>query len=444
MLGAEGKFGRRVALHEYPNRDKPYVEDMGRSTRKIQITGFLIENSLVYGGGDAFAQRDAIVAAAETAGKGTLVHPTLGELQVSVPDGGLTVSEKWDQGRYFEIGFTFIESGERQFPTVSQTTPDALSSLANSLDSAAGLDFISHMLNAVNLGQGVVFGVLSLGSSVVGTVYSTVGGFIRSVAAVAQDATGLFNLASMLTGQNFGRFVNGSVSSAFNGIGVNANAPFTITSLESEGAQSRSEVSAAAAALAGAANGLDAGSTPDFVVAAQGLTASLSNAIVNPSDAVRLFGSLATYTPAGNANPGQLGAAEAIAKNATAALLRRAALGALARAVATYQPNSWNDAVSIRNTVTGYMDAEILIAGDTGDDSSYGALRALRQMTVGVLNQAGAGLPRLQRFTFNQSLPALALAERIYGDASRSDQLVAQAVPIHPAFMPVSFQALAS
>lgn len=108
VLGSDGKFGRRVALHQYPNRDKPYVEDMGRSTRKISLTGFLIENSLVYGGGGVLSQRDAMVAAAETAGKGTLVHPTLGQLQVNVPDGGLTVSEKWDQGRYFEIGFTFI------------------------------------------------------------------------------------------------------------------------------------------------------------------------------------------------------------------------------------------------------------------------------------------------------------------------------------------------
>lgn len=299
------------------------------------------------------------------------------------------------------------------------------------------------MLNAVNLGQGVVNGILSLGSSVVGTVYSTVGGFIRSVAAVAQDATGLFNLASMLTGQNFGRFVNGSVSSAFNGIGVNANAPFTLTSLESEGAQSRAEVATAAATLAGAANGLDAGSAPAFVAAAQGLTASLSSAIVKPADAVRLFGGLATYAPATAASPGQLGAAQGIAQAATAALLRRAALGALARAAAVYQPSSWDDAVSVRNTVTSYLDAEILIAGDAGDDGSYSALRALRQMTVAVLNQAGAGLPRLQQFAFNAALPALTLAERIYGDANRSGQLVAQAQPVHPAFMPTAFQALA-
>lgn len=444
VLSAQGKFGRRVAVHEYPNRDKPYVEDLGRSTRRITLTGFLVENSLIYGGGDVFAQRDAMVAAAETAGKGTLIHPTLGELQVSIPDGGLTVSEKWDQGRYFEIGLTFIESGERVFPAASETTSNALGSLADGLDLSAAQDFVSSVTRPLNLALGVIQGALSLGSAVEATVYSTVGGFIRLAGAVANDATGLFNLASLLTGQNLGRFVNTSINSAFSGTGMNATSPFTLTSLESEGAENRAAVAAASATLYDAANGLDAGSTATFVAAAQGLTAALYAAIVNPGDAVRLFGALATYQPGVNTAPGQVGAAQVVAQDATNALLRRAALGALARAVASYQPSSYDDAASVRSMVTAYMDSEILIAGDAGDDASYSALRALRQMLVANLIQAGAGLPRLQRFAFNASLPALTLAERIYGDASRSDQLIAQTVPVHPAFMPVNFQALAS
>lgn len=34
--------GRRVVLHEYPKRDKPYAEDMGRIARRYQMTGYLI------------------------------------------------------------------------------------------------------------------------------------------------------------------------------------------------------------------------------------------------------------------------------------------------------------------------------------------------------------------------------------------------------------------
>ena len=34
VYGGDARFGRRLALHEYPGRDKPYIEDMGRSTRR--------------------------------------------------------------------------------------------------------------------------------------------------------------------------------------------------------------------------------------------------------------------------------------------------------------------------------------------------------------------------------------------------------------------------
>jgi prophage DNA circulation protein len=107
VLGDEARFGRKTVLHEYPMRDKPYAEDLGRAARRISITGFLIEDSLVYGGGSVTAQRDALVAAAETAGPATLVHPTLGRLTVNLPEDGLAIAERWDAGRYMEIRLCF-------------------------------------------------------------------------------------------------------------------------------------------------------------------------------------------------------------------------------------------------------------------------------------------------------------------------------------------------
>lgn len=442
VLGDDARFGRRVAVHQYPNRDKPYIEDLGRSTRRISLTGFLIENSLVYGGGDALSQRDAMVGAAEAVGPGTLVHPTLGELQVSVPDGGFSVVERWDKGRYFEIGFTFIESGERQFPSASATTPDALDSLADALDLSAAQDFVSTITQSVSLGLGMVQGAISLGSAVVGTAVSVAAGFISLAGSAARDATSLFNLASLLTG-NYGRYVNANVTSAFSG-GQTSNPGITIGTLETEGAQDRAAVAGASTAFAEAAVGLDASSALSYASSAQALMASLGTAVVNPGDAVRLFGALASYMPATPIGIGQTGAGQQIVQDAAGAVLRRAALGTLVRAAAQYAPSSYDDAAALRTSVTGYLDAEILIAGDASDDASYSALRAVRQMVVALLIQAGAGLPRLQNFTFNASLPALVLAQRLYTDASRSDELVGEALPIHPAFMPLRFQALAN
>ncbi|HAW0191952.1 TPA: DNA circularization protein, partial [Escherichia coli] len=70
----EGSFGRRVQVHEYPNRDKPYTEDLGRATRRLTINAYLV-------GDDYAEQRDRLITAIETAGPGTLIHPQFGEMQ---------------------------------------------------------------------------------------------------------------------------------------------------------------------------------------------------------------------------------------------------------------------------------------------------------------------------------------------------------------------------
>lgn len=445
VLGGESRFGRRVEAHEYPMRDKPYVEDLGRSIRRINVVGFLVENSLVYGGGSVIAQRLAMIGAAETAGPGTLVHPTLGELTVSIPEGGLVVTERWDAGRYFELGFSFIDSGERIFPSISDASDSQVMSFADALDAAAGSDFLSTLLESINLGLGIVQGVISLGNAIVGIVVSIAAAFSSLVSQSSRDATSLLNMASLLGGNN-GRYVNASVTSAYvTAQQSSANSGLTMATLTAQGAEDRAAVTAACASLAAASLGLDSTTLATYPATVQAVTAALATAIVNPGDATRLFGALASYTPnlvipgAGQTSAGQL-----VAQAAMGAIIRRAAIGAMARAVTTYQPSSYNDAVSVRSMVVEAIDAEMLVAGDAGDDASYGALRFLRQGVVALMSKSGANLAPLQSFSLKGSLPALALANRLYQDASRSDQLVQQVNPIHPAFMPTSFQALAS
>jgi prophage DNA circulation protein len=52
--GHDGEVGRRLAVHEYPERDLPYAEDLGRKARVFKITGLVI-------GPDYMAQRDALL-----------------------------------------------------------------------------------------------------------------------------------------------------------------------------------------------------------------------------------------------------------------------------------------------------------------------------------------------------------------------------------------------
>ena len=107
--GDDAAFGRRVQLHEYPQRDKPYVEDMGRKAREVSLTAFLV-------GPDYMAARDKLLAAVEQAGPGELVHPWYGRITVSIKDDGCRVTHSRDDGGVCRIRLTFIESGEKAFP----------------------------------------------------------------------------------------------------------------------------------------------------------------------------------------------------------------------------------------------------------------------------------------------------------------------------------------
>lgn len=442
VYGGDARFGRRLALHEYPGRDKPYIEDMGRSTRRIRMSGFLVTDSFIYGGGSALAQRDALVAAAEKPGPGALIHPTLGALTVSVPAEGLSVVERWDMGRYFEISFTFIESGDRVFPSITSSTGSLLDKLAAALGLSSALDFVRKVIGGVTAVINAVEGVIKFGKSIVGMVVGVIADFKVLVGRITRDVRSITSLAGLMTG-DFGRYANGNVSSALISSKKAKDSGATMADLIAKNTANRAAVDTAMDNLVEAAANLDASNGAVFTDAVQALMDSLVAGIADPGDAIALLGPLASCTPEAFSGAGVIGSARVVAQNATAALLRRAALAAIGKVVATYVPSSYDEAINTMGVVTGFIDAEVLSAGDSGDDESYNALLALRQAVVVALTTTGATLPNLETFTFRTALPALVMANRLYQDASRTDELIQQANPIHPAFMPTTIKALA-
>lgn len=421
----DGRFGRRLAPHEYPKRDKPWLEDLGRGMRRISIVGFLITDSGIYGGGDVFSQLEALIAACEAEGSGTLVHPLLGELTVSIPEDGLNVTGRWDEGR--RLGFTLncFESGEREFPGSSANTGEATNDAADELDSAASGDFFS-----------TVFDALQNGASVVQMALFTATSWISNIALYAADATSLFNMIVELPG-NFGRYFSGRLLGFAGQLAQVVGA--TVDSLISEGVTERANITACNKTLLSAANGTNP--TP-MAVAGQACAAALLAATANPADAVRILTALFNFYPARPTAPSISGQSEATVQTAMGSMLRRAGLSALARATATYQPASADDAANLRGAMADLFDLEIDTAGNFGDDNSYAALRALRAAVILDLDTRGGGLPSLQTVTNNAPMPSLVIAQRLYQDANRSDELVIEANPAHPAFMPTSFKAL--
>jgi prophage DNA circulation protein len=240
VFGGQIRVGRRNAVHEYPFKDRVWVEDMGRAARRISMSAFLVENA-AYGGGDVIAQRDRMIAVCEAPGKKTLVHPTLGSLNVALLDS--TFDERWDHGRVFEIAFSFIEEGDRVFPSAELDTRSIVTSAADAADEAAGSDFGS-----------AVTGALAQGSAVVGSAVSAATSFASTTIGLASDATNLMHMVGSLAGAN-GRYFGGSARGLAN-LSAAVNTVATVPSLIAAGTAARSHVSAAATSLIDAAQGV--------------------------------------------------------------------------------------------------------------------------------------------------------------------------------------------
>ena len=118
--------GRRVAVHEYPGRDEPFVEDLGRRTKRWSIEAFVV-------GDDYATVRDRLIDACDMPGAGELVHPYLGSLQVACTACSLT--ERTREGRMARFSLSFVEAGANQYPSNRVNTRDNVTTTA---DEAAG------------------------------------------------------------------------------------------------------------------------------------------------------------------------------------------------------------------------------------------------------------------------------------------------------------------
>lgn len=410
-----GQAGRRNAVHEYPFRDVPWVEDLGRQSRKIQIVGFVV-------GDDVIAQRERMIAAVEAPGDGELVHPTLGRVQVAVIGFDW---EETEQGRTFAYRFQFVRQGQRLYPSSVTDGAAAVSNAATLFGSASSAAFVAKTLAP-----------LAAGAAQANQVAQQATAWAQQAQRVGNDATSLIKLAVSLPGQ-YGRLL-GLASGITVGEIVPATASLTPEGLSAAAAAARAAVASACAGLVTAASQIGSSNTAPFTAAVQALAGAILDVSSTPGDALRSLAALAAFVPANAAS------STAAVQGASADVFRRAAAAMLAVAGSKYQPQSSDDAAAVRAQVLTVLDAEVTIAGDQFEDGVYTSLRTLRAQAVLDLNTRGASLPTLVTVQVASSLPSLALAQRLYRDATRADELVARVVPIHPAFMPRTFTALNS
>ncbi len=127
------QVGRRVQVFEYPQRDIPFVEDLGRSARTLTVTA-------VVTGDDYIGRMKKLIAACEKEGSGKYVDPWLGSMTVTPKS---TSSPVFDSIKVAKIDITFVESGELRFPNSLLDTGNISLKLATALQNAVFENFVN-------------------------------------------------------------------------------------------------------------------------------------------------------------------------------------------------------------------------------------------------------------------------------------------------------------
>jgi prophage DNA circulation protein len=107
--------GRRIALHQYPKRNVPYAEDMGKSANTFPVTAYII-------GPDYLPNKDNLIEALEKDGPGMLVLPLpYKQRHVEVMVQSYSVTETRERGGICTIEMSFVEYGNPSYRAQSST-----------------------------------------------------------------------------------------------------------------------------------------------------------------------------------------------------------------------------------------------------------------------------------------------------------------------------------
>lgn len=272
------------------------------------------------------------------------------------------------------------------------------------------------------------------------TLKNTAAFWGRMVANTTNEASNLGNALRSTLGRNrYGRFNHGTVGGSSSGVTAvvsqqsdTDNLPALIAQRLALTVEGQAAIDAAIEAL------LSASSIDGYAGKVLALVNALLASGISTLDIIRLMENLTAIRD----DRFLANSSDVAVMDASHHLMMTLCAGGMVSAAAQYQPESYDDAVAVLGRVCAVIDDTALAAADRGNDETYSALMLMRESIVALLQQAGANLSRIGEVSFNRSLPALMLANRLYQDALRGDGLVKMANPIHPAFMPVRFKAL--
>lgn len=180
--------GRRTSRHDCPQRDLPYLEDLGRKAREYMVEGYIV-------GAEYMSGRDALLDACELAGPGELVHPYHGRRLVVCTE--IRVQESSANGGMATVAMSFVEAGELAYPSSSVKTQQATNLAAESTITAAK----TSVIDAVKT-DGLPSFVSDAVADLTGNAKTAIGDNLPSLAGLSGFQTKLTDLQGLASGSS--------------------------------------------------------------------------------------------------------------------------------------------------------------------------------------------------------------------------------------------------
>lgn len=274
------------------------------------------------------------------------------------------------------------------------------------------------------------------------TIKSTVSAwetiFSRAVTSVTSMTS---TVSSLFSPDSYGRYCTASDSGTASGSTASSLSTWLATTeadddsiLETIQACSVRDRSAAESAIAALD---DISSVSGAVSAIQAVITTLAEATGSDTEKIRVMAEIASAED-GTYYEGETACAISASVQA---FIRTLGAGAMLWRLMQYTPQGYDDAVSVMRKTRTVTEAVLLLLADAGDDDSHDALNAQYTQFVTHWQTNYLSQQDVMKVTSRSPQPSLALANRLYQDAARADELVQTASPVHPAFMPLSFTA---
>lgn len=399
--GSDQKLGRRAVQTEYPGRDEPFPEDLGRRAWADSLTAFVI-------GEDHFQQAQRLAEALNQFGPGELVHPYLGTRLVQVGEVSLSHSSRRGGESVFTI--ELMEAGPAQAPAIQTNTDMALQQSCDAAERSLLEEFMQRF-SVDQLPQGLVDELATAYDHALETV------------APLQD---MWGQGQALWAQGQGYWDRGA------------------SWLD----QGQSWVQRVASIAAGFQNpmalggGLFYGLRQLFGVfgrvgQGEAKTLAAAPATVNTPSPQPLLEALRTLSriETTRIRPVHMTGSRIEQQKMQAALLDLVHSATVIAAAQASSLVAYRDRQQAGQAQSAFLEA-IEQAQQRASDAVYRELAQVRVDLVKDLGSRGAGLPSVTRIVPEQTQPSLVLAYRLYGDSRRESELIERNRPQHPAFIP--------